>query len=118
MESVCGVPYGVAGRGERVFPDWRSVLLRSRDDWSAAELRRAGELAGIHFFTSDPDLKVWSSREFLSAHTRCGGVKTIKLKRRVRRVTELFSRRVVAEDVDRFSDDFSAPDTRLYFLEL
>ena len=117
VEAVCGVPHGAAGRGERVFPDWRSMLLRSRDDWSAAELRRAGELAGIHFFTSDPDLKVWSSREFLSAHTRCGGVKTIRLKRRVRRVTELFSRRVIAEDADRFSDDFSAPDTRLYFLE-
>ena len=93
-------------------------LLRSRDDRSVAALRKAGELAGIHFFTTDADLKVWSSREFLSAHTRNGGTKTIRLKRRVRRVTELFSRRVVAEDVDRFSDAFSAPDTRLYFLEL
>ena len=101
---------------ERVCKDGR-VVLQSSDDRSAAALRKAGELAGIHFFTSDADLKVWSSREFLSAHTRCGGVKTIRLKRRVRRVTELFSRRVVAEDADRFTDEFSAPDTHLYFLE-
>jgi len=93
------------------------VVLQSSDDRSAAALRNAGELAGIHFFTADADLKVWSSREFLSAHTRNGGTKTIKLKRRVRRVVELFSRRVVAEDAECFSDDFAAPDTHLYFLE-
>lgn len=93
------------------------VVLQSSDDRSAAALRNAGELAGIHFFTADADLKVWSSREFLSAHTRNGGTKTIKLKRRVRRVVELFSRRVVAEDAECFSDEFSAPDTHLYFLE-
>ena len=80
-------------------------------------LHRAGEMAGIHFFTGDPDLKVWSSKEFLSAHTRDGGTKTIRLKRRAGRVIELFSGKIIAENTDIFTDDFAAPDTRLYYLE-
>jgi len=117
VEKVCGIPFAAAGREEKRFSDWHSILLRDVADWSPAELRKAGELAGIHFFTADADLKIWSSREFVSAHTGNGGRKTIRLKGRVHRVREVFSQRIVAEDTDCFTDDFAAPDTRLYHLE-
>ena len=73
--------------------------------------------AGLHFFTDDPDLKVWSSPQFLSVHTRTGGVKTIRLKRKYKRITELFSGMVKGENTECFTDELAAPDPKLYYLE-
>ena len=60
---------------------------------------------------------MWSSPEFLSAHTRNGGIKEIRLKKPVRRIIELFSGAVKGENCDSFQDEFAAPDTKLYYLE-
>lgn len=117
MEELCGVPAHGTTAAEKTFDGWRSVVLPDMASCTPQALHRAGEMAGIHFFTGDPDLKVWSSKEFLSAHTRDGGTKTIRLKRRAGRVIELFSGKIIAENTDIFTDDFAAPDTRLYYLE-
>ena len=87
------------------------------EKWTAADLRRAGKRAGLHFFTEDGDLKVWSSGRFISAHTKSGGEKTLKLKRVASRVVELFSGKEVAKNCQTFTDGFAAPDTRLYRIE-
>ncbi len=104
-EKVCvggRAAYGIPGGDEK---------------WTAEDLRQAGKKAGLHFFTEDGDLKVWSSGRFISAHTKDGGVKTLKLKRAASRVVELFSGKEVARNCQTFTDDFAAPDTRLYRIE-
>ena len=117
MENVCGVPFGRTGGGEKQFEQWKSIVFRGPDVCTPEAFRAAGRDAGIHFFTNDSDLKVWSSPEFLSAHTRNGGIKEIRLKKPVRRIVELFSGAVKGENCDSFQDEFAAPDTRLYYLE-
>ena len=117
MERICGVPFGRTGKGEKQFACWKSVVFRGADSCTPEALRAAGMDAGLHFFTDAPDLKVWSSPQFLSAHTCMGGIKTLSLKRKVKRITEIFSGIVKGENTDRFTDEFAAPDTKLYFLE-
>ena len=117
MERICGVPFGRTGKGEKQFDCWKSVVFRGADSCTPEALRAAGIDAGLHFFTDAPDIKVWSSPQFLSAHTCMGGIKTLRLKRKVKRITEIFSGMVKGENTDRFTDEFAAPDTKLYFLE-
>lgn len=117
MEKVCGIPYGISDMAEKDCGSWYSGVFPTIESCSPDALRALGKKSGQHFFTEDPDLKIWSSREFISAHTRDGGEKTISLKRKVRKVTELFSGEVIAENTDSFTDRFAAPDTKLYYLE-
>ncbi len=105
QEKVCAggrVAYGIPGGKEK---------------WTAKDLRQAGKKAGLHFFTEDSDLKVWSSERFISAHTKNGGTKSLKLKRKAARVVELFSGKEVARNCQAFTDAFAAPDTKLYLIE-
>ena len=117
MEKVCGVPFASSGMGQRQFAQWKSVVFRDVASCTSEALRAAGKEAGLHFFSDDTGLRVWSSPEFLSVHARDGGPKTLRLKRRVRRVQELFSGRLMGEDCDSFTDEFASPDTKLYYLE-
>ncbi|MBO5766111.1 MAG: hypothetical protein J6S24_07480 [Lentisphaeria bacterium] len=117
MEKLCGVSAKAAVLTEKTFPDWHSIVIPNMESCTPQALRAAGEKAGIHFFTRDADLKIWSSKEFVSAHTRGGGRKTIKLKSKAARITEVFSGKLIAENTDVFADDFASPDTKLYHLE-
>ena len=104
---------------EKVCTDGRVVygIPGGNEKWTAEDLHQAGMRAGIHFFTEDDDLKVWSSGKFISAHTKSGGVKSLKLKRTAVRVVELFSGKEVARNCRTFTDRFAAPDTKLYRIE-
>jgi len=104
---------------EKVCTDGRVVygIPGGNEKWTAEDLHQAGMRAGIHFFTEDDDLKVWSSGKFISAHTKSGGVKSLKLKRTAVRVVELFSGKEVARNCRSFTDRFAAPDTKLYRIE-
>lgn len=95
----------------------RRGFCGGNEKWTAEDLHQAGMRAGIHFFTEDDDLKVWSSGKFISAHTKSGGVKSLKLKRTAVRVVELFSGKEVARNCRTFTDRFAAPDTKLYRIE-
>ena len=136
MEKVTvatGVPYEVligegllkrAGELAAQAVKGRRVMILTDDtvgplylEKTMEAFRAAGEKAGLHFFSDATDLRVWSSPEFLSVHTREGGVKEIRLKRSVRRITEIFSGEVKGENCASFRDEFAAPDTRLYYLE-
>ena len=50
-------------------------------------------------------------------HTRDGGEIEIYLPHRVSRVTDSLTGETIAENVDRFTCVFAAPDTRLFGLE-
>jgi len=105
---------------ERACSQGRTVIGLPGDSchnqWTSEELRKAGIIAKIHFFTDDSDVKVWSSPEFLFAHSEFGGRKHFRLKRRAAKITEIFSGNIIAVDTDEFDDDFAKPDTRLYYL--
>ena len=117
MEKVCTFPYGTQGLAERDNGSWYSALFADIESCTPEALHALGKRAGVHFFTEDPDLKIWSSKEFLSAHTRDGGMKEIRLKKKVRRITELYSGKTVGENCDCFAENFASPDTKLYYFE-
>ena len=58
-----------------------------------------------------------SFHTLVAVHTKEGGVKKITLPRKVAKVTEAFSGRLVAENVQSFEYEFAAPETALFELE-
>ena len=80
--------------------------------WLARELLQR---AGAHLWTDEP-LAVVANRRFLSVHVKAGGRKRVHLPRRCRKVVELLTDRVVAENVETFEYAFRSPDTALFEL--
>lgn len=79
-------------------------------------LRRLAREAGAHIYC-DVEEPLYANDRMLALHTITGGLRTIALPRKCRRVTELFSGRVVAENTDHFEDTLTAPCTVLYEME-
>ena len=116
VRPLTGVPFGSDDHTIRIFPTHRSVYFATLTDLTSEELRRLAAEAGVHLYTP-PGNAVWTSAEFLMVHRKGPASVPVSLPRKVKRVTELFSGRVVAEDADSFTEEFSDSGTCLYSLE-
>lgn len=116
VRTLTGVPFGSDDHTIRIFPTHRSVYFATLTDLTSEELRRLAAEAGVHLYTP-PGNAVWTSAEFLMVHRKGPASVPVSLPRKVKRVTELFSGRVVAEDADSFTEEFSDSGTCLYSLE-
>ncbi|MCD4824309.1 MAG: hypothetical protein K8S55_06860 [Phycisphaerae bacterium] len=106
--------------------DAKELTVHSMDNWTsvfspepnipAATLRRLAVDAGVHIYC-DAEEPLYANHNLLSAHTKEGGERSFSLPRQCKRITELFSGRILAENVTEFSDNLPAPGTVLYELE-
>lgn len=95
---------------------WTSVFS-PKPNLSAATLRRIARDAGVHIYCESEE-PLYANNRLLALHTITGGRRKFTLPRRCKRVTELFSNRVIAENTAEFEDNLSAPDTVLYELQI
>ena len=116
VRVLTGVPFGVDDHEIKTFPTHRSVYYAKMTDLTAAELRRLAKEAGVHCYTPEGNA-VWSSDEFLMVHRKGAADVPVLLPRKAKKITELFSGRVVAENTDSFTEHFSDSGTCLYFME-
>ncbi len=116
VERICGTPYAPSGLFIRRYSDWISVYLADVE-----QLNNPGVFTSIlqtanpHIYS--PGAAVWVSEHLLQIHHAKGGRHPVVLPHPIKRITELFSQRVVGENCCRFSDEFQEPDTKLYLLE-
>jgi len=72
--------------------------------------------AGVHIY-SETEEPLYANSHLISLHTKVGGKRKFKLRKKYKRIIELFSSKVVAEDTSEFEDNLNAPSTVLYELE-
>jgi len=96
--------------------NWKSALLSEIGDIYKISLKDLARQAGVAIYVED-ESPVYASERLVAVHTKEGGVKKITLPRRVARVKEVFSDRVVAENTNAFEYEFAAPETALFELE-
>ena len=111
VRDLTGVPFGE--KGTKDFGTWRSVLFPDYASFDAAEFAKLLKDAGAQAWCDYPSV-VHANTRIFSVHLKDGGVRTVRLPRKVAKVTELFSGRTVAEDVDAFDYRFESPDTRIF----
>lgn len=112
VEKLTGVPWEAKELSIRQMDGWRSVYS-PQPNVPASTLRRLAREAGAHIYFENEE-PLYANRRLLALHTIEGGLRTVVLPKTCRRVTELFSGRVVAENASRFEDTLTAPCTTLY----
>jgi hypothetical protein len=101
------------GFGVREFGDWASIYAAA-PNLPAGVLRGIARYAGVHLYSDAGDV-LYATPQLLSVHTVAGGERSFKLPRRVQVVYELFEKRVVAQDTDRFEATLAPRSTALYY---
>ncbi len=112
VEKLTGIPWGTKELTTRQMDGWRSVYS-PQPNLPANTLRRLAREAGVHIYC-DTEEPLYANSRLIALHTLEGGRRTVILPKPCRRVTELFSGRVVAENVSVFEDDLTGPCTVLY----
>lgn len=115
VERLTGIPWEAKQLTERPMDGWRSIYS-PQPNVPADVLRRLARKAGVHIYC-EVEEPLYANRRLIALHTIEGGKRTIALPATCRRVTEVFTGRVVAENADRFEDTLTAPCTVLYELE-
>lgn len=116
VRELTGTPYGTPGVNVTERDGCRIVYVA---DYAAVDRKLSREIqerAGVHFY-AEAGMPVTTDGRLLSVHVADGGRRTIRLPFQASRVTELWTDRVVAEDVRDFDYVFSAPETALFRLE-
>lgn len=124
VEATTGAPYGkkelvqIERQGFFGIGDskWKSASLSFHAQIDSISLKEIARQAGVSLYVED-DSPVYASERLVAVHTKKGGVKKITLPRQVARVKEVFSERVVAENVKEFEYEFAEPETALFELE-
>lgn len=116
IEKLTGIRPDVTELTERKMDGWTSVFA-PKPNLPSTTLRKLARDAGVHIYSDAPE-PLYANEHLLAAHSLKGGKRTFELPRRCRRITELFTHRVVAENATRFSDSLAAPSTVLYALDV
>jgi hypothetical protein len=115
VKALTGISSEAEKLTSREMDGWRSVYS-PQPNVPADVLRKLAREAGAHIYW-EAEEPLYANDRLIALHTIEGGPRTVVLPRKCRRITEVFSDRVVAENADRFEDTLSAPCTVLYQLE-
>ena len=79
-----------------------------------AFIRRLVKEAGV-FVYADGEDPLEANDAFVALHARNAGMKEVRLPRKVRRVVDMFARKLVANDTDRFTFDARLHESFLFY---
>lgn len=100
---------------QKNFPTWRSIFS-AVPGLSPALLHEIYREAGVHLYT-DSDAVISANGSWLMLHTREAGNYEVKLPRTCRKVTEITTEKVVAENADRFTIPLGKFQTAVFLME-
>ncbi len=101
------------GLAVKEFGDWTSVYC-SAPNLPAPLLRNLARLAGAHLFSEAGDL-LYATPQLLAVHTVAGGPRSFRLNRPVEAVCDLFTDRLLAENVSEFKVELAPFSSVLYY---
>ena len=115
VSKYAGVAYGTEGVSVTDMGGWTSVYARDYKLYTPEKLRDIIIKVGVSLWASRPT-PIFANDRLIAVHAKEGGRITVHLPRRVARVVDLLTDKVVGKDVSSFDAEFSAPDTRLFGL--
>lgn len=95
------------------FPAWRSVFC-AVPNLPPAVLRGLARYAGVHLYSDASDV-LFACKELLAVHTVRGGPRAFALPAAVEVVYDLFKKKVVAEETNRFRVRLPKASTAMFF---
>jgi len=115
VKEWSGTAFGTAGISSVEMEGWRSVYVADPGELTPAILRRLAAAAGVNIYCP-AEIPVFANERLLAIHTATGDALQVNLPRSYSRITELYSKQIVARNAAAFDFRFSSPDTRLFEL--
>jgi hypothetical protein len=113
VKKWAGVKYGATGLKISDMGDWTAVYLHRPADLTPAMLKQIAAQCGVHLYC-EAEQPVFANDQFLAVHSADGGSQKITLPCKAKKITELFSGAVAAENAEAFSWNLASPDTVLF----
>lgn len=110
-----GVPFKTRGLPVTDMGGWKAVYAYDYRDLTPEKFREIEVSAGCFLYV-DELMPVSCNGRLLAIHCGSGGIKRVRLPRKVVSVLDLIDGRIVARDTSEFTDAFASPDTKLYEL--
>ena len=101
------------GFAVKTFHAWKSVYA-AVPNIPPQVLRGIARFAGVHLYSEDGDV-LDVSRDLLSVHTVSGGSRTFRLPSRAEVVYDLYEKKVVGRETDRFTVVLPPASSALFF---
>jgi hypothetical protein len=110
--ELANVPVAV----EKKYDDFTCVFS-ALPALAPSVLRRIYQEAGVHLYTDSDDVVLSANSAWVMLHTRAKGHYDVKLPRKVKRVLDVTTERVVATDTDHFVYPMEAFQTAVFLLD-
>ena len=95
------------------FEKWRSIYCAA-PNVPAPVLRGVARYAGVHLYSDSGDV-LHANRELLAVHTLPGGIREYRLDRKVEVIYDLYNKKIVARNTDRFEVTHDPISTSLWY---
>ncbi|MDO4573874.1 MAG: hypothetical protein Q4D98_01520 [Planctomycetia bacterium] len=102
--------------GQKERDGWRSVFS-AVPGMSPTLLRQLYREAGVHVYVDSDDVVLSANASWLSLHTREAGDYTLQLPRTCRKITEVTTEQVIAENTDTFTIPLRKFQTAVFLME-
>lgn len=113
-QVVCAQGTCQPGFGIKTFPEWTSIYI-SVPNIPAPVLRYIARFAKVHLYSDKGDV-LYAAANLLAVHTVSGGKRNFFLPHRVEVVYDLFERKIIAQNADRFDVILDPSSTVFYYI--
>jgi hypothetical protein len=113
VKKWTGVEYGTSGPVKVNMGRWKSVYSFEYGKMTPSVLKDIIKEAGAHLYIEDEN-PVYANERLVAVHFKDGGVKKIMLPKVCKKVIDVFSGKVVAENTSEFTYSFKTPDTVMF----
>ena len=112
-ENLIGFKYKQDGINKKKMDNWISIYAGDENSFNKDNFMQIIKEANVHTYVDEP-LPVYANTNLLAIHTGEGGKKTIHLPRKIKKVKELFTDKIIEVNDDKFEYNFATPDTALF----
>ena len=116
VRDLTGFDYGKAGINSAPRDGWTSVYIHKHQTVTSSVLRQIAIAAGVNIYLDDY-MPVYANGKLVMIHVLKGGKKKITLPGKYRKITEVFTGKIAAENAASFEYEFKSPDTALFEIE-
>lgn len=113
VKKWTGSEFKSPGVNRHSMEGWNSVYIYNYSLLTPEILKEIAGQAGVVIYCQDK-VPVYANEKLLAIHMKEGGKKKISLPKKCRIITEIYSGKVIAENVDSFEYEFKSPDTAIF----
>ncbi|MDO5580761.1 MAG: hypothetical protein Q4G69_06470 [Planctomycetia bacterium] len=116
VKKWAGFVYKSSGFSITNMNGWRAFYSYDPKEIPPEILKMTAQKAGVHLYTEEM-IPVYANEQILAIHMKEGGKKKIALPGTYKKVIEIMSGKIIAENVSSFEYDFANPDTGIFELQ-